>query len=129
MLPSTDNPDVRRIVSKICSRYEVDSDLLPEPDFVNGLLSTYSGSDNLADLEQWLVREIPLKFPALNERPVWLQASEWPFANGRPMIFLGQIDVGAENTPEFDKYFHAYTSFYIFMPQGGGKFVVVMQQM
>jgi len=124
-----DDPAIRDVIWTVCKRYEIDDGLISVRDFFKELLSTYEGGDELTEFEQWLDREIPLKFPALNKRPLWLQSREWPFANGLPMVFVGQIDIGVENTPDFRKYFHDYTSFYLFMPQGRGHFEVIMQQM
>ena len=44
MLLNTSNADVRRLVSMVCRHYEIDSDLLPAPDFINVLLATYEGA-------------------------------------------------------------------------------------
>lgn len=31
-------------------------------------------------------------FPALAERPSWIQNADWPFAAGRPMTYVGHVD-------------------------------------
>jgi len=126
---NTDDPNVFRVVRRICVFYKVDYSGTLERKFLSTLLLGYKGEDNMDNLEQWLKQEIQTKFPALNERPSWLQSPEWPFTNDVPMVFIGQIDVHPSNTPDFSGYFHDSTSFYVFMPQGQGSCVVVMQQM
>ncbi len=123
------DPDIRNLLSQVCNRYEVNWGGLAERKLFSELFASYTGGDDLAEIERWLDEQVPLKFPALNKRPLWLQGAEWPFANDLPMIFIGQIDIGLDNTADFKKYFHDYTSFYVFLPQGRGNFSVVMQQM
>ena len=48
-------------------------------------------------------------FRAVNAYPVWVQEAEWPFSNGRPMVFVGQIDV-----PAGKGLFHDDAAFYVF---------------
>jgi len=129
MQVNIDDPEVFKIVGAICRQYAVGFGTRSERLFLDTLLSTYEGAGDIREFEEWLNEEIPAKFPAIGNRPEWLQSAEWPFLDATPMVFVGQIDIGSKNSPQFHKYFHDFTSFYVFMPQVRGSFVVIMQQM
>jgi len=44
-------------------------------------------------LQSWLKEKIKTDFRYLKKQPKWLQSPEWPVENGKPMVFLGQIDI------------------------------------
>jgi uncharacterized protein YwqG len=44
-------------------------------------------------LQSWLKEKIKTDFRYLKKQPKWLQSPEWPIGNGKPMVFLGQIDI------------------------------------
>jgi hypothetical protein len=120
------------LICKVCSRYAVDPGY-PDPEwdgdmerFLRGLLSEYSGPLDEKHLEDYLDSNFAKSFIAYGERPRWIQAELWPFDNGKPMIFVSQIDV-----PKSKSKFHDYTSFYIFHPQdpfSDDECVVIVQQ-
>jgi hypothetical protein len=45
------------------------------------------------DLQLWLKEKIKTDFRCLKTQPKWLQSPEWPIASGKPMVFVGQIDI------------------------------------
>ena len=48
-----------------------------------------------SDAAAWIRRQLEHLFPCAELRPVWIEAiPQWPFHNGKPMVFVGQIDVG-----------------------------------
>lgn len=44
------------------------------------------------DLDAILLKKLESAFPSMGERPQWLQDPEWQMRDGRPMMFVGQID-------------------------------------
>jgi hypothetical protein len=72
----------------------------------------------------WLESSIPQHFLALRKRPEWLQNPEWPFADGKPMIFVGQIDLPKADAPNV---FHDDTSLYVFVGAKTRPEVVIQQ--
>jgi hypothetical protein len=99
--------EVRKLLLVVGGEFGVDyanSTALEE--FLVNLVNDFSRENPHADLEKWLREQIPAHFIALNKRPKWLQESEWPMSNGRPMIFVGQIDIE-------DKH-GSFTSYYVF---------------
>jgi hypothetical protein len=46
-------------------------------------------------------------FRCLGDKPDWIQAPEWPWAGGRPMVFVGSIDAPPGT-------FHDDGRFYVF---------------
>lgn len=120
------------LICKVCSRYAVDPGY-PDPEwdgdmerFLRGLLSEYSGPLDEKHLEDYLDSHFAKSFIAYGERPRCIQSEAWPFYKGKPMIFVGQIDV-----PKPASNFHDDTSFYIFQPQGrfsDDECVVIVQQ-
>lgn len=81
--------------------------------YFSRLLSGYSGS--LEGLGDYLTQAVARDFRAMGERPRWMQAAEWPFHNGRPMVFVGQLDAAVRRDG-----FSYWTAFYVFWdPEDG----------
>ncbi|WP_338509919.1 hypothetical protein VRC22_24385 [Pseudomonas poae] len=45
------------------------------------------------DLQSWLKEKIKTDFRCHKTQPKWLQGPEWPIENGKPMVFVGQLDI------------------------------------
>jgi len=109
------------LICKLCWRYAIDPGS-PDPNW-NGdrenyfrkLLAEYDGPLDKKSLTVYLNKHLAEDFIAYKRRPRWIQSAEWPFYNGKPMIFVGQIDI-PKTASKGD--FHDDTSFYIFRPQG-----------
>src|SRR5258708_6396915 len=124
-----DNPDIYKLVVEVSQGLAIDPDISEESEqFFRRLLSDYTGSIDTNAVIRWLKQQIPIQFVALGDRPRWIQGAEWPFANGQPMIFAGQIDLtksmGEQVIPNF---YHDDTSLYVFI---GYKVepIVILQQ-
>ena len=109
--------DTYSLVLKVCRRYGVDPSASIESDqFFSDLLNQYKGPTDKGSITTWLTEQIKQHFVALRYRPRWIQGAEWPFANGVPMIFAGQIDltlkVREKVTPTL---YHDDTSLYVFV--------------
>ena len=77
------------------------------------LLSQYSGSGE--GLREYIKRAVERDFLVMKERPCWIQSPEWPFHNGKPMIFVGQLDTAIRRDG-----FRYGLSFYVFWDSGDG---------
>ncbi len=76
----------------------------------------------LCDFVDWYRGRMQIEYKFLSIKPVWIQNPEWPFLNGHPMVFVGQIDVDPG-------LFHDSASFYIFYsPINGEKNVIIQVQ-
>lgn len=121
--------DVYAALLRICDLFGVDPTASIEAEeYFRKLLMSYGGSGPDAAFESWLEQELTGRFLTLAGIPNWLQASEWPFANGEPLIFAGQIDYSLDDNSVAAQLFHDDTSIYVFI---GKKIpsVVIMQQM
>lgn len=76
------------------------------------------GPDLQARLEEQIARE----FRCMMGMPRWIQNPEWQFAGGRPMIFVGQMEVQASLG-----YFHDDAVFYVFWDAETGGTRVTIQ--
>jgi hypothetical protein len=123
-----DDVNVYTILLRVCKRYSVHpSSSLESEDFFRDLLNQYSGGEDIVTLEAWLEEQMPALFVALLSRPSWIQDPEWPFAAGKPMTFVGQIDYRKSSTEVTATTLHDDSSFYVFIaPKNPPK--VVMQQ-
>lgn len=124
-----DDVETYTLLLQVCQRYHLDpSSSLAAEDFFRELLAQYSGSADTASVVQWLDKQVPYHFPAIKERPRWLQNPEWPFMGAKPMIFAGQIDVTKSSQKGALNVFHDDTSLYVFV---GHKIppVVIVQQL
>lgn len=115
----------------VCNKYAVhpiSSDA--SATFFNRLLKDFDGDEqSKAQLRRYLDKHVAESFIALNKRPQWIQSAAWPFHEGEPMIFVGQIDISvAENNPA-RLMFHDDTTFYLFINASGVLATeVIMQQ-
>ncbi|KAB2864393.1 MAG: hypothetical protein F9K46_04750 [Anaerolineae bacterium] len=122
-----EDPETFRLICKLCRKYHAypgeDED---SKNFFYNLLSEYKGPLDRKSLTTYLDAEMAKAFIAYKKRPRWIQSGDWPFHNGKPMIFVGQIDIPGEVGG-----FHDDTSFYLFRPQGpfsDDECVVIVQQ-
>ena len=127
-----EDPETFSLIAEVCGRHQVDPGY-PDPewnggieDFFRNLLAEYKGALDKESLTAYLDKEMAKTFIAYGKRPRWIQNEVWPFHNGKPMIFVGQIDISAEVGG-----FHDDTSFYMFHPQGpfsDDECIVIVQQ-
>src|SRR5262245_3419548 len=81
-----------------CSKYGIDPSVpIESEDYFRNLLSQYSGENDRAQFIAWLEKHITNNFVTLARRPEWIQNPEWPFSNGLPMIYVGQIDISVKD--------------------------------
>lgn len=73
------------------------------------------------DLKQWLQDELSKRFRYMSSLPDWIQNPEWPISNGRPLVFLGQLDI--------EEYFHDIAAAYIFHDPVSGNCETIIQVM
>lgn len=75
--------------------------------------------DNRTALRQQLEELAPTMFRCLRGPPDWIQEAEWPWAGGRPMLFVGSIDAPPGT-------FHDDARFYVFWsPEDGTRECVI----
>ncbi len=118
---------VFELVSDVSGRYGVSPSMSTDAEqFFSSLLAEYTG--DLENLTSWLEERLSEHFVAVGARPSWLQGPEWPFANGRPMIFVGQIDLTIQNGGIASELYHDDTSLYVFIGRKVQPEVVVQQK-
>lgn len=61
-------------------------------------------------------------FRSLSDEPTWLQEPEWQFHNGKPMVFVGQI-----NVPPTGEFFSDEAVFMTFWDADSGEIKVLVQ--
>ena len=123
-----DDQETYILLLQACKRFGVDPSMSVESEnFFRKLLAQYHGEASHGSILAWLDQQIAQHFLALNDRPNWIQSPEWPFADERPMIFAGQIDVTVEHGGMPSQLFHDDTSLYVFLALGKPP-VVVLQQ-
>lgn len=88
------------------------------------LLEKYSENFcDLEDLKQFLRQIVMRDFQIICQKPNWIQGSEWPFTrNGKPMIFIGQIECKKEKIN-----LHDDAIFYVFWDRDTGDIKTIMQ--
>ena len=106
------------LLMKLGNRYGFDPlDSQDAEDYFMALLGRYQGppEGKLAFLEE----EVSRAFHCCGgSRPVWIQGAEWPFENGKPMWFVGQLETDVENYG---------SAFYVFWNRDSGTGKTVMQ--
>lgn len=92
----------------IVTTFGVDVDApLESREFFEQVVANFFGTRE--ELLTYIRINMPTWFRSVSERPDWLQSSDWQFSNGRPMIFIGQIDVLPNSG-----LFHDQARFFIF---------------
>ncbi len=89
---STELPeDVLKILLELGKELKFDPlSSIESEDYFCGLVSDDSGSKE--ELRESLSKTVQRDFQVMKERPRWIQEAEWQFHNGKPMIFVGQLD-------------------------------------
>jgi len=59
-------------------------------EYLAKLVGQFEGSR--AEFRAWFGPKLLTAFPAVQDRPRWVQEPEWPLLNGEPMLFLGQVE-------------------------------------
>ncbi|MBT2371589.1 hypothetical protein [Pseudomonas fluorescens] len=71
------------------------------------------------ELQSWLKEKIKSDFRYLKTPPKWLQSPEWPIEGGKPMVFLGQLDISELS--------HDLAQAYLFFDEGKKTFHTITQ--
>ncbi len=82
------------------------------------LLNEYDG----IDLKEWLRNTVLKRFLFIENKPEWIQGPEWQFSNGKPMIFVGQINLPPQKTKLHDE-----SMFYVFWDRDTGETKTIIQ--
>ncbi len=124
--PTQQELEVYELVLDITGRYNIDpSSSVEAENFFVDLLASYEG--NLEDIADWLDQQIRLDFKVIDKWPKWIQNSDWVYIEGKPAVFIGQIDLSVANNNLASQIFHDDVSFYVFIGEEGIK-TVIMQQ-
>jgi hypothetical protein len=90
-------------------------------DYFRELVSTYTGPEER--FSNWLEEQVSKSFRSLMKPPEWLQSPEWPIFQGRPMLYVGQIDLPRGSNPILNH----DASYYVFLDYETGSTQVVVQ--
>jgi hypothetical protein len=114
--------DVYKELLAIGRKHEFRPDVpLEAEDFFRDLVSRYNGPGEM--LSTWLEEQAIKYYRSLVKPPEWLQDPEWPVFQGKPMLFVGQVDLPEGSTPLLN---HS-ASFFIFWDYESGVTKVVVQ--
>lgn len=124
-----DNLEVLRLLTKVCRKYKASSDYpIEAKEFHSSLLKEYDGEYDMKQLKTWLEERLAKYYIALKKRPRWIQSPDWPFYEGKPMTFIGQVDIVVRKDDITERYFHDDISFYLFIGPDTSIYEVVVQQ-
>jgi hypothetical protein len=118
-----DDEKVYEMLLDVCLKHGCRPDVpIEAEDFFRELVATYSGSEE--GFAHWLEEQVVRQFRSIRNRPEWLQSPEWPVFQGKPMLFVGQIDLPEGSTAILNH----NASFYVFWDYGGtGSTKVIVQ--
>lgn len=117
-----DYDDVYELLVRMGLKYDFRPDIpLEAESLMRDLVASYNGPEQ--DFSLWLETEVKSRYRSIGRRPEWIQDPDWPLAEARPMVFVGQIDVpsGATQHLKHD------ASFYVFWDPLTGRTAVVVQ--
>lgn len=117
-----DHDNTYFLLVNVCHEFGVSPSIpIESEDYFRELLKSYDGYMDEASVLSWLREKVSQRFVSIRERPKWIQEPEWPIAEGKPLMFVDQIDIDGSDV------FHDSTSFYVFVATHTTP-VVVMQQ-
>jgi hypothetical protein len=106
-------PELFAVIPRFGARPDIP---IAAEDFFTELVARF---DDRAALRRHLEEVVPGMFRCLREPPDWIQGPEWPWADGRPMVFVGSIDAPPRT-------FHDDARFYVFWsPEVGTRECVI----
>lgn len=87
-------------------------------DYLSTLLDS-APSQKPKALQAWLKDRIKHEFRYLKTPPKWLQAPAWPIDQGKPLVFVGQLDVSglSHDTSQAYVFFNAHDHSYLTLQQ------------
>ena len=88
--------------------------------FFKDLISKYNIKE--IDFLDLLRKDIEKLFKVIDKKPEWIQDPEWQFNNGKPMEFIGQLDIKKNKIG-----LHDDVAFYVFWDRDVGKMKTIMQ--
>ena len=113
--------DILEIVCKLGKELHIHPlSSLESENYFYGVLSNFQGKKE--ELIAYLSEQIKKDFKFLTEMPEWLQESDWQFHNGKPMCFVGQIEVKINQ----GSYIHSLM-FYVFWDTDTGITKTIIQ--
>lgn len=88
--------------------------------FFKDLISKYNIKE--VDFLDLLRKDIEKLFKVIDKKLEWIQDPEWQFNNGKPMEFIGQLDIKKNKIGLQDD-----VTFYVFWDRDAGKMKTIMQ--
>ena len=90
-----------------------------DPKYVQDRLMPDANKRSGVELREWLKERLLKEFRFASQPPEWIQNPEWPIVEGRPLVFLGQLEV--------EGYFHDEAAVYVFHDPETGECQTVIQ--
>lgn len=94
-------PDLFELLNRVGARPDVP---IEAEDYFTELVASFS---DRVECRHYLEEHLTEWFRSLGDRPDWIQGAEWPWAEGKPMTFVGSLDPPAGT-------FHDDARFYLF---------------
>ncbi len=61
--------------------------------FIDRLYEEYKKAGSPKRVKSWILTRLKDEFKYLDEPPKWVHDADWPYCNGKPMVFLTQKEV------------------------------------
>jgi hypothetical protein len=109
--------DLLTIVSAAGARPDVPAE---SEAFFSNVIEQFHGSRE--DCLRYIHGNVRAWFRCVSDLPRWIQDANWQFSEGKPMVFVGQIDI-----PHSAGYLHDDSSFFVFWNPDTGETKTVIQ--
>ncbi|QTN32507.1 hypothetical protein HZ994_09250 [Akkermansiaceae bacterium] len=82
-------------------------------EWISGIYEAYESDGSPADLNRWIVDRFAREFRCVNARPNWLNNEiPWPFMDGRPMLFVGELNGGISERESSGEMFFLFAGYF-----------------
>jgi hypothetical protein len=88
--------------------------------FFENQMNAFQGTE--AEFLEYISNQAPSWFQSVSEPPSWIQNQEWQYNEGRPMLYIGHIEV-----PKSAGLFHDDSRFFVFYDRSDGTTKTVIQ--
>lgn len=123
-----ENLDIYVIVLEVCKPFGVDPTASIEAEqYFKELLKEYQGEFEETIFRVWLRQQVNDRFQAVDKRPDWIQGADWPIVEGKPALFIVQVDLTFDKNPFLANYYHDDVTYYLFIDRQGNPLVKMQQ--
>jgi hypothetical protein len=123
-----ENLEIYSIILDVCVPFKIDpSASIEMEEFFKDLLKEYQDEFEEISFKRWLSQKVKDHFQAVDKRPEWIQGADWPIVEGKPALFITQVDLPFDKHPILANFYHDDVAYYLFLDYQGKPHIKMQQ--